>query len=145
MTTPPASPNSASPSTSSPAGSAAPPSDSDSAKPSAPPGEPTDRLTHRGEERTELDCHECSKKFVALLDYSIAGEHVVECPHCGHEHFRKIEAGKVTEARWYSQNNKPNKDQCIRPRRVWKSSVLKAETSSTAEFMRRRWLEKGCQ
>lgn len=58
--------------------------------------ESTDQLTHQGEARTSLWCHECKKDFVALLDYSLTGNHIIECPHCGHEHCRVIEGGTVT-------------------------------------------------
>jgi len=114
-----------------------------------PPAESTDRLTHSGETKTLLDCNECSKQFVALIDYSLNGEHVVECPHCGHEHYRKIEGGKVTEARWRSANPRPGANDsqrtAHRARRVWKSSVdvLQMKTSSASEFLRQRWIEKG--
>jgi len=50
----------------------------------------TDHLTFKGEQRTVFQCTECNKGIVALLDYDIDGNHVIECPHCGHEHCRVI-------------------------------------------------------
>lgn len=104
--------------------------------------EPTDHLTHNKETQTVMDCHECSKQFVALLDYRIKGNHVVECPHCGHEHCRVIEGGRITQERWDSRYGNDKSKDAIKPRRVWKHDVLQASTSSASEFIRNRWLEK---
>ena len=112
------------------------------------PQESTDPLKHTGEVKTTMDCHNCSNQFVALLDYGIDGTHVVECPHCGHEHYRVIKQGTITGDRWLVQpsdrnNGNSDKDRRgIKARRVWKSNVLAMRTSSASEFMRQRWLEK---
>lgn len=100
-----------------------------------------DWLTHDKETKTVLDCHECSKQFVALLDFAVNGNHVVECPHCGHEHCRVIENGRITEDRWSTRYG-TDKSKAHRPRRVWKHNVLAAQTSSASEFIRQRWLGK---
>ena len=63
----------------------------------------TDTLTQTGEVRTDLDCHQCGKNFIALLDFSLQGNHIIECAHCGHEHCRVIVRGKVTGDRWDSK------------------------------------------
>lgn len=88
--------------------------------------------------RTDLHCTECSKNFVAQLDFSLDGNHVVECPYCGHEHYRVITDGKVTEARWRSglpTNKVPN-------RCVWKHDSQPMITSTASVFIRDRWLNK---
>lgn len=105
----------------------------------------TDPLKFEGETRTDLSCHDCGNGFVALLDYSVNGNHVIECPHCGHEHCRVIEGGKITEERWSSRYGNDRNRDAKRPRRVWKSNVLQAQTSSASEFIRQRWLEKAWQ
>lgn len=104
--------------------------------------ENTDHLTHAGEVKTIFNCTECRKSIVALLDYSIAGNHIVECPHCGHEHCRVIENGRITEDRWSSRFGTDKTRDAIKPRRVWKHNVLQAQTTSASEFIRQRWLEK---
>jgi len=38
------------------------------------------------------------------LDFEIDGNHVLECPECGHEHCRVITDGKITGDRWDSRN-----------------------------------------
>ena len=101
--------------------------------------ESTDPLQQTGEVRTELDCHNCGRDFIALIDYDVDGEHVIECPWCGHEHCRKIEGGKVTEARWGSRDSK---SVTITPRRVWKHDAGRMQTSSASHFLRQRWLDK---
>lgn len=90
-----------------------------------------------GLQRTEMHCHQCNKTFVAELDFDIDGNHVVECPHCGHEHCRKIEKGKVTSHRWDGRNDN---DIRVNKKSVWKSSVIQAKTSSVSAFLRERWL-----
>ncbi len=58
-------------------------------------------------ERQELWCHECSKYVQFDMDLSVDGNHVLECPNCGHEHCRVVKNGKITDIRWDSRNG-PN-------------------------------------
>ena len=101
-----------------------------------------DHLTFDKPTRTVMDCHDCSKQFVALLDYTLDGNHIVECPSCGHEHCRVIEKGRVTEDRWSSRFGSDKTRDGIKVRRVWKHNELAMQTSSASEFIRARWLEK---
>ena len=96
---------------------------------------------HEGLVKTDLDCHECSHNFIAMLDYSMDGNHVIECPHCRHEHCRVITNGIVTSDRFDGRNDKKY---IIQERRIWKSSddVLQASTSSVGMFIRQAWLDK---
>lgn len=93
-----------------------------------------------GVQRTEIHCHHCSKVFVAELDYDVDGNHVIECPHCGHEHCRTIKQGKITDARWDGRNDASTVK--VSNRSVWKSSVIKAQTSTTSEYIRSLWLNR---
>lgn len=99
-----------------------------------------DLLHHEGEARTDMDCHHCGKNFVALVDYSLNGNHIIECAHCGHEHHRVVRDGKVTEERFGSNNDSGGV--VHRPRRVWKHNSVQATTSSASAFLRDRWLDK---
>lgn len=107
-----------------------------------------DHHRHDKATKTDLHCHECSKTFVALLDYTINGNHVALCPYCGHEHFRVIKDGKITEERWNSSyGSVSDKDRVgIKARRVWKveGDVLQesGRTTMVHSFLRERWLEK---
>ena len=103
----------------------------------------TDLLIHDKPTRTDLHCHDCGKNFIAMLDYTIDGNHIIECPHCGHEHCRLIEKGKITEDRWSTRYGNDKSRDGIKARRVWKSTVLQAQTTAASEFLRQRWLERG--
>lgn len=92
-----------------------------------------------GIQRTEIHCHQCSKLFVAELDMDLEGNYVIECAHCGHEHYRAIKAGKITEGRWGTGNDSSIR---VSGRSVWKSSVIQAQTSTVAHFLRERWLNR---
>jgi hypothetical protein len=54
--------------------------------------------------KQELHCHECDKYVQFDLDLSINGNHVLNCPNCGHEHCRVVEDGVITDDRWDSRN-----------------------------------------
>ena len=95
-------------------------------------------LKRTGLVRTDLNCTECGKAFVARLDYSMDGNHVVECPWCAHEHCRVITGGVVTGDRWESRMQRVN----VEPRRVWRSETLPMVTSTAAAFIRDRWLNR---
>ena len=51
---------------------------------------------------TEMYCHDCRNNFTAELDMDINGNHEIECPHCGHVHYRVVEDGRVTDDRYRS-------------------------------------------
>ena len=93
-----------------------------------------------GIQRTEMNCTECHKNFVAELDLDLNGNFTIECAHCGHEHLRTIKDGKITEARWGSSRG--GQATRISGRSVWKSSVIQAQTSTVASFIRERWLNR---
>ena len=93
---------------------------------------------NKGIIRTDMYCHDCDNGFIAELNYSIDGNHVVECPHCGHEHCRVIEDGEVTGERWDSRF-----DRADYKRRVWKHDILKMKTSMACSFIREKWLNFG--
>jgi len=56
-------------------------------------------------ERQELFCHECKRYVQFDIDVSLNGNHILECPNCGHEHCRVVENGKVTDVRWGQRNS----------------------------------------
>lgn len=95
-------------------------------------------LKRSGSVRTDMDCHECSKRFIAELDHDIDGNHTIECPWCGHGHCRVIKDGVVTGDRWSSTVGKG-----VECRRVWKHNELEIKTSVTCAFIRDRWLNAG--
>jgi DNA-directed RNA polymerase subunit RPC12/RpoP len=103
----------------------------------------TDPLVNVGLTRTDMGCHSCSKDFIAVIDYDLEGEHQIECPHCGHIHYRKIEAGKVTESR-YNSDHRPRSVTDSDRRNLWKAKTEPIATVTEAQwFMRQLWLRKG--
>ena len=100
--------------------------------------QPDDILTHDGPRRTDLHCHDCDKNFIARLDHSVMGNHVIECPYCGHEHCRVITKGEVTGDRWDSRYGKVE----VSNRSIWKHDSIPAVTSSASAFMRDLWLNR---
>lgn len=88
--------------------------------------------------RTDMNCTNCGKNFIAQLDMGLDGNHVVECPHCGHEHCRVITNGVVTGDRWESRMQRVDVDK----RCVWKSDSQPIVTSSAAAFIREAWLNR---
>lgn len=50
--------------------------------------------------REELHCHNCDQYVQFMLDYDLDGSHILNCPNCGHQHYRIIEKGRITAQRW---------------------------------------------
>lgn len=55
-------------------------------------------------ETQEIHCHACGKYVQFPLDLSLDGNHVLECPVCGHEHCRVVRDGVITGNRWNRRN-----------------------------------------
>lgn len=53
-------------------------------------------------ERQEIHCHECNRYVQFDIDMSLNGNHVLNCPNCGHEHCRVVRNGRITDIRWAS-------------------------------------------
>ena len=55
-------------------------------------------------ERQELWCHACRRYVQFDIDTELEGDHVIDCPSCGHKHYRVVRGGVVTGARWGTAN-----------------------------------------
>ncbi len=55
-------------------------------------------------ERQELHCHACDMYVQFNMDMELNGNHVLECPNCGHEHCRVVKDGIITGDRWDQRN-----------------------------------------
>jgi len=55
-------------------------------------------------ERQELHCHECDGYVQFDIDLEIDGNHILECPKCGHQHCRIVQKGKISDSRWDARN-----------------------------------------
>ena len=98
-----------------------------------------DQLSGEGKIRTDMFCSECYKNFLGELDFSIDGNHIIICPHCGHEHCRVIKDGTITDDRWDSRMQTTE----TMTQRVWTDESRKIKTSSASHFLRQRWLNLG--
>jgi len=56
------------------------------------------------DEAQEIHCHECDRYVQFKIDLTLSGNHVLECPNCGHEHCRVVKDGKITGDRWDTRN-----------------------------------------
>ena len=59
-------------------------------------------------ERQELFCHECRCYVQFSIDLSLNGNHVLNCPNCGHQHCRVVRNGRITDIRWDNRNFSPS-------------------------------------
>ena len=55
-------------------------------------------------EKQELHCHNCNRYVQFDIDMELNGNHVLDCPNCGHEHCRVVKDGVITGDRWDSRN-----------------------------------------
>ena len=54
-------------------------------------------------ERQEIHCHACGRYVQFDIDIDLDGNHMLECPNCGHEHCRVVKNGVITGERWDSR------------------------------------------
>lgn len=54
--------------------------------------------------RQEIHCHACDKWVQFIIDQALDGNHVLNCPNCGHEHCRVVKNGEITDFRWDQRN-----------------------------------------
>jgi len=95
---------------------------------------------HSDTTRTDVHCHECSKTFIAKIDFQIDGNHTIVCPYCGHEHCRVVKKGVITSDRWNSSNSKSTQ---ATTQKLWSAESKKIQTSTASHFLRERWLNPG--
>jgi hypothetical protein len=87
--------------------------------------------------RSDTYCTECSKNFISEIDVRVNGNHIIICPYCGHEHCRLVEGGTITSDRWDSRNSTKTTFS-----KVWKSNNFPIQTSTAAQFLRDKWLNR---
>jgi uncharacterized C2H2 Zn-finger protein len=107
-------------------------------------GELAPLLKREGFVRTDMDCHGCTEagykanRFIAEINYSLNGNHQIECPRCGHIHYRLVKDGVVTEER-YSSGYPTH---VVKNRDLWKAESVPMVTSTASAFMRELWLNR---
>jgi len=48
----------------------------------------------------ELHCHNCNRYVQFEVDLELNGNYVLDCPNCGHKHYRTVRDGRITDQRW---------------------------------------------
>lgn len=91
-------------------------------------------------ERQELHCHNCDKYVQFDIDLSLNGNHILNCPNCGHEHCRVVKNGIITDDRWDSRNSADGYMHQVQNITYTSASY---STSSTSYFMYSSWLQTG--
>lgn len=105
-------------------------------------GELAPLLKRSGFVRTDMDCHGCTEanitpnRFIARINHDLNGNHEIECPRCGHIHYRLIKDGIVTEER-YNSGYPTHK---VARRDMWKAQDVPIQSSTASSFLRDRWL-----
>lgn len=99
----------------------------------------SDPLHADGKKRWDMDCHDCGKGFIAQLDHKITGNHIVYCPHCGHQHCRVIKDGTITGERWDTRYQRIE----VAKESTWRRQNAPIVSSTAAQFMRDLWLNRG--
>lgn len=94
------------------------------------------QLHGKGIIRTEEICTSCDKMFIMKVDFAINGNHVLVCPHCGHQHFRVIEDGIVTGDRWDSSMEHVE----VSDDSTWSDTTINAKSTAVFQHIRERWL-----
>lgn len=94
---------------------------------------------NEGVVRTNVDCTDCKKVFVAKINFDLNGNHQLICPFCGHEHWRVVKNGVVTGDRWGSQNG-PNRP--VPTERMWSDVSHDIQTTTASKIIRERWFAK---
>jgi len=87
-------------------------------------------------ERQELWCHSCQNYVQFSVDVELDGNHVLECPKCGHEHCRVVKKGEITDIRWDSRNGPTTHATNVSYSAV---SIWVTSTSTSSYFLHRAW------
>lgn len=59
-------------------------------------------------ETQELYCHACNRYVQFNIDTELNGQHIIKCSNCGHEHYRYVYNGRISDRRWGSSNQPSN-------------------------------------
>lgn len=61
----------------------------------------------------EFYCQECRGYIYVYLNIGLEGNHIVNCPKCGHKHYRVVKKGKITEERFNEKMNTADEIICM--------------------------------
>lgn len=96
-----------------------------------------------GPERQELHCHACDRYVQFTMDMSLNGNHVLECPNCGHEHCRVVKDGVITEDRWASRNGPAMYVTAVTSSATSTFVTYSATNQAANHFLYQSWMNTG--
>jgi len=96
-------------------------------------------------EAQELHCHNCQRYVQFDLDLSVDGNYQLDCPSCGHDHYRIVRGGKITESRWGRSLSQQQGWSNIfatgsTSSSTWTVYVSNAGQTSTSTFSYQKWM-----
>jgi hypothetical protein len=62
------------------------------------------QLKQEDKRAQDIYCHHCDNDIRFVIDMSLDGNHVLNCPNCDHEHCRVVKDGVITGDRWAQRN-----------------------------------------
>lgn len=63
-----------------------------------------------GNVRFNCYCQGCLNSFIARINFSLDGQHIIKCPFCHHEHCRHIENGVMKSDKLFRDDGPPRID-----------------------------------
>lgn len=91
-------------------------------------------------EKQELYCHNCTKYVRFDIDLNVNANYLLVCPECGHQHYRRVVDGVITDERW---GQDPSQEVItITATSTSATSYLASATSSTTSatmYLRQAW------
>lgn len=96
-------------------------------------------------ERQELYCHNCDRYIQFDLDLSVDGNYRLDCPNCGHDHYRVVKDGKITDVRF---DQSPSQQGMTGWTLIQSAATSSASTYSTyggvSSFLYQSWMNTTC-
>jgi hypothetical protein len=86
-------------------------------------------------ERQELHCHNCNCYVQFDLDLSIDDNYVLYCPKCGHDHYRVVKNGKITDKRWGQSQSQTRIGLT-----TWTTTSTYVTSTSSSSFLYSSWM-----
>lgn len=90
-------------------------------------------------EKQELFCHACGR-YVRFDVPDNDGRLIVNCPNCGHEHYRIVRNGIITDERWGSTNRNMPTIYAVSASSATTSYIAYSYSTGTSTFLAQSWL-----
>lgn len=91
-------------------------------------------------ERQELHCHDCDRYVQFDIDVELNGNHVLNCPNCGHEHCRVVNDGIISDQRWDSRNGNIVPTYYVSGSATYTTTSIDTMSTGSSSFTNDMWL-----